>query len=240
MGIRSTLCALALALSSVACSPNMRVLHHQNYLTQNSENLTRQIVSISESDGVRQMAHLARTTLVEEKYAYLHDIQSYVEISSHERVEHSRPFLSGVVLDRPYIRNMFSERDHITLYHYHPDFFTQQDRTGTPAEIRNAIANQVLPSTEDLLVMFSLECEFSARQEQGNLTHRIVSSFGVTEYDVIDNSTCYDHISRIHSPIMRIRHDRDISVRTESEIYTVSFTPFENTDSVDNIFSRVE
>ena len=111
-----------------------------------------------------------------------------------------------------------NENNNIILYHFHTSYclsledkIKEREENGSPMndnemekERIRFLIKSAYPSRSDLLNMIGNSTEFFERNSDGNITFKVCSHYGITEYHLTDEGMAYLHADNSLKQILRI------------------------------------
>jgi len=176
-------------------------------LVVNNRNKFKTVIYDSEEDGISRMRKLIASSQMEESWAYLPHQEKWIEIGHNEEAERkiNKRYITKAKLDVQFLDELMSENNNMTLYHFHPayclsleDKIKKREEDGSPMndneverERIRLLIKSAYPSRSDLLNMIGNSMEFFERNSEGNITFKICSHYGITEYHLSDTGMAY-------------------------------------------------
>jgi len=173
---------------------NRRPIKYIQNLEFNGEDTYGGIIKKSELEGILDCRNLVNNASLEEQWVIFLDEEMWVEtgIKSRDNFEDGKPISSGVDSDASYERllyrgivspNLFLDNhSNLIHYHYHPTSLELKAKERGP----NFSASSILPSYGDLHMMASQTIRFKNINPKGAITHKVCSSYGITEYSLTE------------------------------------------------------
>ncbi len=173
------------------------------YLVVNTTNIDRTYAIKSEEEGVVDLQRLVTQSQYEEAWVYVPAEKKWIEVGQQEyNSRKGNVRTQSVEFDAPTMNMLIAQYDKIVFYHIHPytllDLKKDQEEgihglTMVPKpKVLERIAQNVnggqgvFPSAHDLAEMVTRSRDFYRHHPTGDISFKIVSSFGVTEYEVTD------------------------------------------------------
>jgi len=191
-----------------------------NELVVNNRNKYKTVIYESEEEGVSEMRKLIASSQMEESWAYLPDQETWIEIGHNEEAEKkiNKRYITKAKLDVQLLDNLMGESNNMVLYHFHPSYclsledkIRKREEDGTPMSDKNIekerirlLIKSAYPSRSDLLNMIGNSMEFFERNSEGNITFKICSYYGVTEYHLTDEGMAHLNGDNSLEQILRI------------------------------------
>jgi hypothetical protein len=111
-----------------------------------------------------------------------------------------------------------NENNNMILYHFHSSYclsledkIKKREKNGSPMndneiekERIRLLIKSAYPSRSDLLNMIGNSMEFFERNSDGNITFKVCSHYGITEYRLADEGMAYLHADDSLEQILRI------------------------------------
>ena len=200
-------------------------------LVVNNRNKFKTVIHESESEGVSEMRNLISSSLIEESWVYLPHQRKWIEIGRNEEAEKKidKRYITKAKLDVQLLDKLMNENNNMVLYHFHPshslsleDKIRKQEGKNSPMnnkEIEKERVKRLIksayPSRSDLLNMIGNSMEFFERNAEGNITFKVCSHYGITEYYLTDEGM--EHLQTDNS-IKQILWVREISSSVNIEV----------------------
>jgi hypothetical protein len=201
-----TLCLYHISLSSE--HTNLQVGYNViDELVVNNRNKFKTVIFESEEEGISEMMKLIANSQIEESWAYLPHKKKWIEIGLNEEAEKriEKRYITKAKLDVQLLDELMSENNNMALYHFHPshslsleDKIRKRAESGSPMndkEIERArirlLIKSAYPSRSDLLNMIGNSMEFFERNSEGNITFKVCSHYGITEYHLTDEGMAH-------------------------------------------------
>lgn len=203
-------------------------------LIANAENKYRSIVYKNEKRGVADMRKLLKSSRVEECWVYLPEEEKWVEIGRGETPEKKvdNRYITKVSLDVQFLEELMTENSSLVVYHIHPTYTLlleenmnerREDGHAMNANEREKeralfLMRRVFPSEQDLGNMIENTMEFYGKNPYGNVSFKISSHYGITEYrltekgraHVVSNSY-FECMKKIIVMCRTIKHDMAVA-----------------------------
>lgn len=190
-------------------------------LVVNSRNKFKTVIYESEEEGISEMRKLIASSQMEESWAYLPHQEKWIEIGHNEEAEKkiNKRYITKAKLDVQLLDKLMSENNNMVLYHFHPssclsleDKIRKREEDGLPIngkeierERIRLLIKSAYPSRADLLNTIGNSTEFFERNPEGNITFKICSHYGITEYYLTDEGMAYLYANDSLEQIKRIR-----------------------------------
>jgi hypothetical protein len=171
-------------------------------LVVNNRNKFKTVIFESEAEGISEMRKLIANSQIEESWAYLPHRKKWIEIGYNEEAEKriDKRYITKAKLDVQLLDELMSENNNMALYHFHPshslsleDKITKRKEDGAPMNDKEIererirlLIKSAYPSRSDLLNMIGNSMEFFERNTEGNITFKVCSHYGITEYHLTD------------------------------------------------------
>ena len=176
-------------------------------LVVNVDNRYRSIVYKNEKRGIADMRNLLHSSRMEECWLYLPREKKWIEIGRGEAPEKKldNRYVTKVNLDVRFMEGLMAEYSLLVLYHIHPSYtLLLEDKMKAGRENSHTMnANErekervlflmrrAFPSEQDLRNMIENTMVFYAANPQGNITFKICSYYGITEYKLTEKGRIY-------------------------------------------------
>ena len=176
-------------------------------LVVNNRNKFKTVILESEAEGVSDIRKLIASSQIEESWAYLPHLKKWIEIGQNEEAEIKidKRYITKAKLDVQLLDELMSEVNNMALYHFHPshslsldDKIRKRAETGSPMndkeierERTKLLIKSAYPSKSDLLNMIGNSMEFFDRNTEGNITFKVCSHYGITEYHLTDEGMAH-------------------------------------------------
>lgn len=162
----------------------------------NERILLRTYANKTEQEGVRDIIKLVYTSKHEEAWAYLPEKEKWIELGFSSKINYYDGFLILLSLNEATVSRLVKENNNMIIYHFHP---TNIDLTIDYMQSKNIVPNfsnlekivnlylrgpeiAAIPSYPDMAQMFKKSRDFYKTNPEGEMIHKIVSSYGVTSY----------------------------------------------------------
>ncbi len=178
-----------------------------NELVVNSKNKFKTVIYESEAEGISEMRKLIANSQIEESWVYLPHQKKWIEIGHNEEAEKKidNSYITKAKLDIQLLDKLMSEDNNMILYHFHPshslsleDKIRKRKKGGSPMNGREIereriklLIKSAYPSRSDLLNMIGNSMEFFERNAEGNITFKVCSQYGITEYHLTDKGMAH-------------------------------------------------
>jgi hypothetical protein len=176
-------------------------------LVVNSRNKFKTVILESEAEGISEMRKLIANSQMEESWAYLPHQIKWIEIGHNEEAEKKidKRYITKAKLDVQLLDELMSEDNNMVLYHFHPshslsleDKIRKRAESGSPMNDKEIekerirlLIKSAYPSRSDLLNMIGNSMEFFERNSEGNITFKVCSHYGITEYHLTDEGMAH-------------------------------------------------
>ncbi len=176
-------------------------------LVVNSRNKFKTVIYENETEGISEMRKLIANSQIEESWVYLPHQKKWIEIGHNEEAEKKidKRYITKAKLDVQLLDKLMSENNNMILYHFHPshslsleDKIRKREEGGSPMnsmeierEKKKLLIKSAYPSRSDLLNMIGNSMEFFERNREGNITFKVCSQHGITEYHLTDEGMTY-------------------------------------------------
>ena len=158
-------------------------------LQVNTSLATRTVVALERDEALEQILDLASQTSTEEQWAFLTELELWVELGINEKADGEG---SEVELDSDLLARLIEVSTEIELYHYHPTLYFEQlageldnapetPVAGLTAEQYEAIG-LALPSPSDIRVAIEVAVMVEQIDKTLPVRHFVVSPYGVVSY----------------------------------------------------------
>jgi hypothetical protein len=167
-------------------------------LVVNNRNKFKTVIYESEEEGISEMRKLIASSQTEESWAYLPHQEKWIEIGHNEEAEKkiNKRYITKAKLDVQFLDGLMSVNNNMVLYHFHPSYclsledkIRKREDDGSPMndneierERIRLLIKSAYPSRSDLLNMIGNSMEFFERNTEGNITFKVCSHYGITEY----------------------------------------------------------
>ncbi len=178
-----------------------------NKLVVNNRNKFKTVIYESETEGILEMRKLITNSQIEESWVYLPNRKKWIEIGHNEEAEKKidKRYITKAKLDVQLLDKLMSEDNNMALYHFHPshslsleDKIRRREKSGSPMNDKEIekeriklLVKSAYPSRSDLLNMIGNSMEFFERNTEGNITFKVCSQYGITEYHLTDEGMTY-------------------------------------------------
>jgi len=204
-------------------------------LVVNNDSKYRTISYKNEEEGIAELRSLINTSRIEECWIYLPVEEKWVEIGSGAVPETKVDdrFITKVGLDVQFMDRVMVKNNFLVVYHIHPTYslflehqIKESRESGLPMEeneIKKArtvfLIKRAYPSEQDLGNMIENTLEFLKKNPNGNITFKICSHYGLTEYYLTKEGQIYfvcgnypELIEKIIMMCMKMHHDAALAV----------------------------
>ena len=221
-------------------------------LVVNNRNTFKTVIYKNEEDGISEMRKLIASSRMEESWAYLPYQEKWIEIGHDEEVEKkiNKRYVTRARLDIPLLDRLMSENSNMILYHFHPfyclsleDKIRKREEDGLPMnnneierERTGLVIKSAYPSRSDLLNMIGNSTEFFERNADGDITFKVCSHYGITEYHLTDEGLTFlyaDNSLKQISRITDLSSSANIGVNVKGKILEIN--PRETRDPLKRI-----
>ena len=191
-----------------------------NELVVNNKNQYKTIIYENENEGISEMRKLIESSQVEESWVYLPHQEKWIEIGYNEESEKKidESYITKAKLDIQFLDGLMNENNNMILYHFHTSYslsledkIKKREKDGSPMndneiekERIRLLIKSAYPSRSDLLNMIGNSMEFFERNSDGNITFKVCSHYGITEYRLADEGMAYLHADDSLKQILRI------------------------------------
>jgi hypothetical protein len=190
-------------------------------LVVNNRNKFKTVIFESEAEGISEMRKLIASSQIEESWAYLPHREKWIEIGHNEEAEKKidKRYITKAKLDVPFLDELMSENNNMTLYHFHPshslsleDKIRKREEDSSPMNDREIererirlLIKSAYPSNSDLLNMIGNSMEFFERNTEGNITFKVCSHYGITEYHLTDEGMAHLNADNLLEQILWVK-----------------------------------
>ena len=173
-----------------------------NELVVNNKNQYKTVIYENESEGISEMRKLIESSQIEESWVYLPHQEKWIEIGYNEESEKKidESYITKAKLDIQFLDALMNENNNMILYHFHSSYclsledkIKKREKNGSPMndneiekERIRLLIKSAYPSRSDLLNMIGNSMEFFERNSDGNITFKVCSHYGITEYRLTD------------------------------------------------------
>ena len=191
-----------------------------NELVVNNKNQYKTVIYENESEGISEMRKLIESSQIEESWVYLPHQEKWIEIGYNEESEKKidESYITKAKLDIQFLDALMNENNNMILYHFHSSYclsledkIKKREKNGSPMndneiekERIRLLIKSAYPSRSDLLNMIGNSTEFFERNSDGNITFKVCSHYGITEYRLTDEGMAYLHADDSLKQISRI------------------------------------
>ncbi len=191
-----------------------------NELVVNNKNQYKTVIYENEEEGILEMRKLIETSQIEESWAYLPRQEKWIEIGYNEEPEKKidENYITKAKLDIQFLDGLMNENDNMILFHFHTSYclsledkIKKREKDGSPmndSEIEKErirlLIKSAYPSRSDLMNMIGNSTEFFERNSEGNITFKVCSHYGITEYRLTDEGMEYLYADDSLKQILRI------------------------------------
>ena len=221
-------------------------------LVVNNRNKFKTVIHEGEAEGISEMRKLIADSLIEESWAYLPRQKKWIEIGHNEEAEKkiNKHYITKAKLDVQLLDKLMNENNNMILYHFHPshslsldDKIRKQEESGIPMNDKEIERERVklliksaYPSRSDLLNMIGNSMEFFERNAEGNITFKVCSHYGITEYYLTDEGMDHLHTDNSLKQILWVKEissSANIEANVKGEI--LEMNPMETRDPLKRI-----
>ncbi len=194
-----------------------------NNLVVNNKNKYRTVIHKSEGKGILEMRQLINTSPIEECWIFLPHKRKWIEIGNGEEPEKKVDgrYITKARLDVKFMDRIMIENSNMVVYHFHPSHslcleekIIERKGKGFPMKAQELekertkyLVESSHPSKSDLMSMIVNSMEFFKSNLDGNITFKIGSYYGVTEYHLTENGRAYfnnDNLPEFLKRIMKV------------------------------------
>ncbi|MGR3174140.1 MAG: hypothetical protein ACUZ8N_06020 [Candidatus Scalindua sp.] len=223
-----------------------------NELVVNNKNQYKTVIYEDENEGISEMRKLIESSQIEESWAYLPHQEKWIEIGYDEESEKkiNENYITKAKLDIQFLDGLMDENNNMILYHFHTSYclsledkIKEREENGSPMndneiekERIKSLIKSAYPSRSDLLNMIGNSTEFFERNSDGNITFKLCSHYGITEYRLTDEGMVYLHADNSLKQILRITgisSSANIAANVKGEI--MEMNPRETRDPLERI-----
>jgi len=221
-------------------------------LVVNNRNKFKTVIFESEAEGVSEMRKLIASSLIEESWAYLPQRKKWIEIGHNEEAEQKvdKRYITKAKLDVQLLDKLMSKDNNMILYHFHPshslsleDKIKKREEGGSPMNDREIereriklLIKSAYPSRSDLLNMIGNTMEFFERNSEGNITFKVCSHYGITEYYLTDEGMAHLNADNSFKQILWVKgisSSSNIEANVKGEI--LEMNPMETRNPLERI-----
>ena len=223
-----------------------------NELVVNNKNQYKTVIYENENEGISEMRKLIESSQIEESWAYLPHQEKWIEIGYNEESEKkiNESYITKAKLDIQFLDGLMDENNNMILYHFHTSYclsledkIKEREKNGSPMndnEIEKErirfLIKSAYPSRSDLLNMIGNSTEFFERNSDGNITFKVCSHYGITEYRLTNEGRVYLYADNSLKQILRITgisSSANIEANVKGEI--LEMNPRETRDPLERI-----
>ncbi len=191
-----------------------------NELVVNNKNQYKTVIYENENEGISEMRKLIESSQIEESWAYLPHQEKWIEIGYNEETEKkiNENYITKAKLDIQFLDGLMNENNNMILYHFHSSYclsledkIKKREKDGSPMndneiekERIRLLIKSAYPSRSDLLNMIGNSTEFFERNSDGNITFKVCSHYGITEYRLTEDGMAYLYADNSLKQILRI------------------------------------
>ncbi|MCP5005315.1 MAG: hypothetical protein GY941_15475 [Planctomycetes bacterium] len=173
-----------------------------NGLLVNGDNSYRSIVYKNEKSGIEDLRNLLKSSRMEECWIYLPFKEKWVEVGRGEAPEKKldNRYVTKVSIDVQFMEGLMAKNSLLVVYHIHPTYTLlledkkkERRERGYLMTVNEGEKERVLffmkrafPSEQDLGNMIENSLVFYGENPHGNITFKICSHYGVTEYSLTE------------------------------------------------------
>lgn len=169
---------------------------YSNQLLANFRNQNTIIAQKGQKEGEDDLKRMAKTSILEEMYAFFPNQNKWVELGYNERMD-------GLNYNKERLKNEFKKDPNVELYHIHTQnsidseiskldsaysksgiFADNQDMQNGEIEIK---AHMAIPSTGDLYSLIEDAKELTKINPVGKIRHNVVTPTSVVSYELKRN-----------------------------------------------------
>lgn len=249
------LCTFSLTLNHTSLAAediNQEEFNIIDELVVNNRNTFKTVIHENEEEGISEMRKLIASSQIEESWAFLPHQEKWIEIGHNEETEKKidKRYITKAMLDIQLLDELMSENNSMALYHFHPSYslsledkIRKQKEDGLPMNDKEIerekirlLIKSAYPSRSDLLNMIGNTTEFFERNSDGDITFKICSHYGITEYHLTDEGITYLRADNSIKQILRITgisSSANIDVNVMGEI--LERNPMETKDPLKRI-----
>ena len=226
--------------------------HVIDELVVNNRNKFKTVIFESEAEGVSEMRKLIASSQIEESWVYLPQRGKWIEIGHNEEAEKKvdKRYITKAKLDVQLLDKLMSDDHNMVLYHFHPSHslsleykIRKREEGGSPmndGEIEREriklLIKSAYPSRSDLLNMIGNTMEFFERNSEGNITFKVCSHYGITEYYLTDEGMAHLSADNSFKQILWVKgisSSANIEANVKGEI--LEMNPRETRDPLERI-----
>ncbi|ODS33139.1 MAG: hypothetical protein SCARUB_01763 [Candidatus Scalindua rubra] len=191
-----------------------------NNLVVNNKNKFRTIIYKNEEEGILEMRKLINTSEIEESWTFLPHQEKWIEIGINEESERkiNGNYITKTGLDVQLLDELIIGNKDMVVYHFHPSHslhledeikernekgLTMNDQEIEKEKIKFLIKS-AYPSKSDLMNMIGNSIEFFEKNPNGNITFKIGSYYGITEYYLTEEGRTYFNTNNSFEQMSRI------------------------------------
>ncbi|MFQ5685638.1 MAG: hypothetical protein ACE5GV_03160 [Candidatus Scalindua sp.] len=223
-----------------------------NELVVNNKNHYKTVIYENEDEGISEMRELIESSQIEESWAYLPHREKWIEIGYNEESEKKidENYITKAKLDIQILDDLMNQNNNMILYHFHTSYclsledkIKEREKNGPPMndneiekERIRLLIESAYPSRSDLLNMIGNSTEFFERNSDGNITFKIGSHYGITEYRLTDEGMAYLYADNSLKQIVRITgisSSANIAANVKGAI--MEMNPMETRDPLERI-----
>ena len=187
-----------------------------NKLVVNNKNEYKTIIFKNEGEGILEMRELIDSSQIEECWIYLPHHEKWIEIGYNEESEKkiNDCYITKARLDVRFMDWLMNENNNMIVYHFHSSYclsledeIKERKERGLPMsdnEIEKEkirfLIKSAYPSRSDLMNMIVNTIEFFERNLDGNITFKIGSHYGITEYHLTEEGRIHFYTNNSFPP----------------------------------------
>ena len=191
-----------------------------NELVVNNKNKYKTVIYENEEEGISEMRKLISNSQIEECWTYLPHHEKWIEIGYMEEAERkiNDRYITKSRLDVQFMDRLMNENNNMAVYHFHSSYclsfedkIKERREKGLPMndnEIEKErirfLIKSAYPSISDLMNMVVNSMEFFERNPDGNITFKIGSHYGITEYNLTAEGREHFYINNSSEQMARI------------------------------------
>ena len=198
------------------------------------------------------MRKLIASSQIEESWVYLPQRGKWIEIGHNEEAEKKvdKRYITKAKLDVQLLDKLMSDDHNMVLYHFHPSHslsleykIRKREEGGSPmndGEIEREriklLIKSAYPSRSDLLNMIGNSMEFFERNSEGDITFKVCSHYGITEYYLTDEGMTHLSADNSFKQILWVKgisSSANIEANVKGEI--LEMNPRETRDPLERI-----
>ena len=137
----------------------------------------RTLVILDEANGTGQLRRLTLTSDVEEHWAYLPGLKTWVEIGFNETP-------GTATIDFDYLHDLMTQHEELVVYHIHLRNYLENAKKELQLDIPDTWL--IVPSFSDIALMIYFTSQFYALHPGGDISWKIGSPLGLTTYGLTE------------------------------------------------------